>query len=74
MTTRRDLLLFFASAVVFGACCVAMLTASAELSIYPVVTYGFMAIWGLSALVWPLFLVRVLSDAVRIAWNRLLSR
>jgi len=74
MTTGRDLLLFFASAVVFGVCCIAMLTAHEELSIYPAVTYGFVAIWGVSALVWPVYLVRVLSDAVRIALNRMFSR
>ena len=74
MTARRDLLLLFASALVFGVCCVAMLIAHEELSIYPAVTYGFVAIWGVSALVWPVYLVRVLSDAVRIALNRLLSR
>ena len=74
MTTRRDLLLFLASAAVFGACCIAMLTAHEELSIYPAVTYGFVAIWGVSALVGPVYLVRVLSDVVRIALNRLLSR
>jgi len=74
MTTRRDLLLFFASAVVFGVCCVFMLTAHEELSLYPAVTYGFVAIWGVSAIVWPVYLVRVLSDAVRIALNSLLSR
>jgi len=74
MTIKRDLLIFCAAIIVFICCCVAMLFASEALSTHPAATYGFVGLWGASALIWPLYLVRASSDVIRIGLGKLRSR
>ena len=57
MTTKTNIIALVASAALFAACCLVMFEFGAQMNskalVYPVV-----AVWGLSALIWPLFAVR----------------
>ncbi|WP_133175367.1 hypothetical protein [Sphingomonas oleivorans] len=70
MTIKQDLIVFAMTASLFAAGCIAMLTADDALSPYPIVTYGFIAMWGVSALGWPLFLIRAVRKTIRIAFRK----
>lgn len=55
------------SATTFAACCLVMLQHGHSMDA-PVLVYPFMAVWGLSALAWPLFLVRLIRKSARAAF------
>ena len=74
MKIKRDLLIFAISAGVFGACSVAMLTAHDAQSVHPFVTYTFLGVYGLSALVAPVYFVRAVSDDSYLLLRKLISR
>jgi len=50
------LIWFVSTVAVFGACCLVMAHSGHDMN-EPVVVYPFMAVWGFSALTWPLFAV-----------------
>lgn len=56
MTFRATLIWFVGTVAVFGACCLIMARSGHDMNA-PVVVYPFMAVWGFSALAWPLFAV-----------------
>jgi hypothetical protein len=70
MTLKQDLTIFAVTAFFFVACSIAMVTAHAALSRYPIVTYGFLAIYGISALGWPIFFIRATRKAIRSAFRK----
>lgn len=51
------------SALAFAACCFVMLQFGPSMDT-PVLVYPFMAVWGVSALAWPLFLVWLLRRSI----------
>lgn len=74
MTLKQDLIIFAVMAFIFAACSLAMLTAHEALSRHPIVIYAFIAIYGISALGWPVFFIRSLLKAIRSAFSRLRSK
>jgi hypothetical protein len=62
---RTNIIALVISATVFGGCCLIMFEYGPQMNSKALV-YPFITVWGLSTLVWPLFLVRairaVLSD------------
>ena len=71
MTLKQDLIVFVVTAFLFAACSFAMLTEHEALSRYPVVTYAFIATYGISALGWPIFCVRLVGKVIASAFRRL---
>lgn len=51
------------SFAVFAACCVVMLRFGSQMNSEALV-YAFMALWGVSALVWPFFAVKLIRAAL----------
>ena len=74
MTIKQDPIIFAAAAMLFGFGCVIMLIADEALSRYPVFLYVFMAIWGVSALLAPIYFIRATRDTVRVAIEKQKSR
>ena len=62
--TKRNLILFVGGTALFVLCCLAMTFAHSAISAQPVTTYAFLAIWGLSAIVMPVFLVKFLGNVL----------
>jgi ABC-type Fe3+ transport system permease subunit len=62
MTLRTNIIGLALSATMFAACCVAMLKFGPQMD--KALVYPFMAVWGVSALAWPLFAVRVIRAAL----------
>jgi hypothetical protein len=56
MALKAALVWLGATATLFGACCLVMLRFGNGMNA-PTVVYPFIAIWGLSALAWPLFAI-----------------
>ena len=57
MTTKTNIIALAISAAVFAGCCLVLFQFGPQMNSKAFV-YPFMAVWGLSALVWPLFAVR----------------
>jgi hypothetical protein len=57
MTTKTNIIALAISAATFAGCCLVMLQFGPQMNSKAFV-YPFMAVWGLSALVWPLFAIR----------------
>jgi hypothetical protein len=70
MTLRTNIIGLAISGVVFVACCAAMLRFGQQMNSEAVV-YPFIAVWGLSALAWPLFAVRLLRASLSYAFASL---
>lgn len=67
-------MIFALAAGLFGFGCVIMLIADEALSRYPVFLYAFMAVWGVSALLAPVYFIRAARDSVRVAIEKQKSR
>jgi hypothetical protein len=63
MTFRTRLVGLLISLAVFATCCVAMLQFGPQMD-SEVLVYAFMALWGVSALVWPVFAVMVIRASL----------
>ena len=63
MTLKARLLWLLASAGTFLACCVVMLRFGQDMN-SRAVAYPFVALWGVSALAWPMFLILSLRASV----------
>lgn len=70
MTIKALAVWLAVSAMAFAACCFVMLQFSHSMDA-PMLVYPFMAVWGLSALAWPLFLVRMIRKSIRAAFLKL---
>lgn len=70
MSVKQDLIIFAVSAVVFIACSILMVIAHETLSRYDVVVYGFISVYGVSAVVAPVFMVRTMDKVIRSAFRR----
>jgi hypothetical protein len=70
MTLKQDLIIFAATALLFAACSIAMVTAHEAISRFPTVTYGFLGIYGISAIGWPVFFIRSIDKAIRSAFRK----
>ena len=57
-----------ATGAAFVACCLVMLQFGDGMN-SPVLVYPFMAVWGLSALAWPLFAIWTFKLAVASLWT-----
>jgi hypothetical protein len=55
------------SATAFAACSLVMLQYGHSMDA-PVLVYPFMAVWSVSALAWPVFLVRLIHKSIRAAF------
>ena len=60
-------MIFGVTVLLFVACSIAMVTAHGALSRFPIVTYGFLGIYGVSAIGGPIFLIRSVRKAIRAA-------
>ena len=63
MTLNTNILALAVSTSVFAVCCVIMLRFGSQMNSQAFV-YLFIAVWGLSALVWPFFAVRAVRAAL----------
>lgn len=63
MHLRTSSIWFVTSALVFAACCFMMVHLHAQI-VSRALIYSFMAVWGASALAWPLFAVLMLKAAL----------
>jgi len=63
MTFRSNILALAISAAVFAVCCIVMFKFGQQMN-SKVLVYPFVAVWGLSALVWPLFAVRAIRTVL----------
>jgi len=63
MTLKAQFVGFLVAAAAFLACCVIMLRYGHEIEA-PTLVYPLIAIWGVSALAWPWFLVRTIRGVL----------
>lgn len=63
MTIKALAIWFTVTAATFGACCLIMAWFGSGMN-EPAVVYPFVAIWGLSALLWPMFLIQMIRAAL----------
>ena len=63
MTLRTHIIGLAISFAVFAACCVVMLRFGPQMNSAALV-YSFMALWGVSALVWPFFALKVIRASL----------
>ncbi|HAF42563.1 MAG TPA: hypothetical protein DCG90_12480 [Sphingobium sp.] len=70
MTLKQDLMIFGVTALLFVVCSVAMVMAHEELSRFPIVTYAFLGIYGVSAIGWPVFFIRSIRKLIWSAFSK----
>jgi hypothetical protein len=63
MNSRTHIIRLAISLAVFAACCVVMLRFGSRMNSEALV-YLFIALWGVSALVWPFFAVKVIRASL----------
>jgi hypothetical protein len=67
MKLKQTIMWLAATLALFFGCCLVMFFGHGLLSASEWLTFSFLAIWGLSALAWPWFLIRTLIQGRR-AW------
>jgi hypothetical protein len=70
MTVKALAIWFGVSTMAFAVCCFVMLQFGHSMDA-PMLVYPFMAVWGVSALTWPLFLVWLIRKSIRAAFHKL---
>ena len=63
MTLRQNIIALATSFALFAGCCAVMLRFGSQVNSETLV-YPFIVLWGVSALVWPLFAVRVIRASL----------
>ena len=69
-SVKRDLTLFVAAFTIFALCCLGMIFGHSAISSHPAKVYAFLATWGGSAIVFPIFLVKLATKLLTLILKR----